>query len=133
MRKVMLMVLPAVVSGSVAAEWVEVGYTSVATVYVDPATIRRNGNLVKMETLYNLKTAIVSMTNGKPYVSQKMQSEFDCKEEKWRMHYFSWYSRNMGGGEMVEHVSDSYAWRPVPPGSGNEIFWEIACDKTKLK
>ena len=82
-----------------------------------------------MGTLHDLKSAIVSKTNGKPYASQKLQSEYDCRDVRWRMLHFSWYSRNMGAGEMVEYLADSYKWDPVPPGSGVEVLWQFACER----
>jgi hypothetical protein len=48
MRKPILMMLLAVVSSSAAAEWVELGSNEISTAYSDPATIRRNGDMVKM-------------------------------------------------------------------------------------
>ena len=129
MHRAILTLLLALLSHSAAAQWVEVGDTGNATVYVDPATIRRAGSMVKMGTLYDLKTAVVSKTNGKRYLSQKMQTEYDCREARWRMLHFSWHSGNMGGGEMVESLSDSYKWEPVPPGSGVEILWQLACGR----
>lgn len=127
MRKAILAVLLAVVSGSAAAEWVWVGNTSNAAIYLDSATIRRTGDIVNMGVLYDLKTAVLSETNGIHYASQKLQSEYDCKEEQWRVLYFSWYSGNMGDGKMVEYVADSFKWKPVPPGSGAEALWQLAC------
>ena len=129
MRKAIVMLLLAVVSSGAAAEWVKVGETSSATVYVDPATVRRDGDLVKIETLYDLKAAIVSKNNGKAYTSQKSQSAYDCKEAQWRMLSFSWYSKNMSEGKMVEYLSDTYKWEPIRPGSGVEMLWQFACGK----
>ena len=129
MRNAILMMLLAVVSGRAAAEWVWVGDTSTAAIYWDPATIRRTGNIVNMGVLHDLKTAVLSETNGIHYASQKLQAEYDCKEEQWRMLYFSWYSGNMGGGKMVEYLADSFKWKPVPLGSGVEALWQLACGK----
>ncbi len=52
MHKAILMILLAVVSSSVMAEWILYGYGNKKeveiTVYADPATIRKSGNTVKM-------------------------------------------------------------------------------------
>lgn len=129
MLKAILMVLLAVVSHDAAAEWVKVAGASSADIYVDPATIRRTGNIVGVVALYDLKTAIVGAANDIPYLSQKSQTEYNCVEGKWRMVQFSWYSKNMGEGKMVESVTDSYEWAQVPPRTGANILWRVACGK----
>ena len=129
MRKAILMMLLAVVSSSAAAEWVEVVKLEAGSLYVDPATIRSDGNLVRIGTLYDLNTPVFDQTNGKPYVSQKLQSEIDCKEKLWRMLEYSWYTGKMGEGQMVENFSDSYKLKPIPSGSAAEIMWKLACGK----
>ncbi len=128
-RMIALAVLLAVVSSDAAAEWIKVGGASSADIYVDPATIRRTGNIVEVVALYDLKTAIVSKTNGIPYASQKSQSDYNCVETKWRMLQFWWYSKNMGEGKMVEAEADTYEWAPVRPGSGAQILWQRVCGK----
>ena len=128
MRKAILIMLLAGVSSNAAAEWVEVGSSEKTTVYVDPATIRRAGNLVKMWNLIDLKTATLT-AGSKPYTSQMTQAEFDCKEEQWRRLYFSWHSGNMTRGEIVYSDSNPGTWEPVPPGSATEVLWKFACGK----
>ena len=128
MRKAILMMLLAVVSSSAAAAWVEVGGNAIATAYADPATIRKNGNRAKMWDLFDLKTARASR-EGRSYLSTKQQAEYDCKEEQWRMLYFSWHSGNMGRGEIVLSGSGPSQWEPVAPLSGNAILWKFACGK----
>ncbi|MCX7141995.1 MAG: hypothetical protein NT123_13130 [Proteobacteria bacterium] len=129
MFKFILTILLAIVCGNAAAEWIKLTELEAGSVYVDPASVLRDGDVVKLGSLYDLKSAIVSMTNGKPYASQKLQSEYDCRGEKWRMLHFSWHSGKMGEGKMVEYLADAYAWAPVPPGSGVQILWDFACGK----
>ncbi len=127
MRKVILMMVLAVVSNSAMAEWVNVGNNENLTVYVDPATIQRTGNMAKMWHLTDFKTANKDM--GEAYLSTKDQNEYDCKEVKSRRRASSQHSKNMGSGKVV--YSDSYTtkWKPVPPDSGIEIMWKFACTK----
>ncbi|MBI5435614.1 MAG: hypothetical protein HY937_00615 [Nitrosomonadales bacterium] len=127
MRKVILMMLLAVVSNSAMAEWVSVASNKYTAIYVDPATIQRAGNMAKMWILTDYKTANKDM--GEAYLSTKDQNEYDCKEVKFRRRASSQHSKNMGGGKVV--YSDSYTtrWKPVPPDSGTEILWKFACLK----
>jgi hypothetical protein len=129
MRKIVVTMLLTVMSSSAGAEWVRAGDTGNAAIYFDPATLSRAGNIVNMDVLYDLKAAVHSMTNGNQYASQKSQTEYDCKDKQWRMLNFSWYSGNMGAGKMVEYLADAFKWEPVPPGSGVEALWQLACGK----
>jgi hypothetical protein len=129
MRKAILMMLLAVVSSSAAAAWVKVVKLEAGSLYVDPATIRSDGNLVRIGALYDLNTPVIKETNGKPYASQKVQSEFDCKEKLWRMLEYSWYTGKMGEGQMVENFAESYKLKPIRSGSAAEIMWKLACAK----
>jgi hypothetical protein len=128
MRKAVLMMLLAVVSSSAAAEWVVVSDSDAAVTYVDVDTIRKNGNLVIMWTLYDFKTARVAAA-GKPYLSSRSETELDCGEEKIRTLAFFWHSRNMGKGEVVTSDSFPEKWEPIPPGSAGKRLWQIACEK----
>lgn len=127
MRKVILMLLLTVVSNSAMAEWVDVGSNEYTTIFVDPASIQRDGNMAKMWHLTDFKTSQKDM--GDKYLSTKDQNEYDCKEVKLRRRASSQHSENMGKGKVV--YSDSYTtrWKPVPPDSGIEIMWKFACIK----
>jgi len=131
MSKVIVMLLLAMLSSGAAAEWVKVGNTSAkggVEIYVDPATIRRSGNMVKMWAMYDFKTEQVD--RGERYLSSKSQDEYDCKGEQWRRIYFTWHSEKMTRGDVV-YSYDGIAsnWEPVSPGSVNERIWKLACGK----
>jgi len=51
MRKAILMMLLAMASGNAAAEWVKVAETHRSVIYVNPASIRKVGHIVKMWSL----------------------------------------------------------------------------------
>ncbi len=110
-----------------AAEWVKVDGNEFVTSYVAPATIRKEGNRVKMLALVDFKTANAS--GGRPHMSIKTQHEYNCTENQWRLLNFSYHSGNMGGGEIVYTDAEPGQWEPVKPGSGTQIRWEIACGK----
>jgi len=127
MRKAILMMLLAVASHSAMADWINVGSNENTTLYVNPADIKRAGNMATMWTMTDYKTAQKDM--GEKYLSAKDQNEYDCKEIKTRRRASSQHSENMGKGKVV--YSDSYTtrWKPVPPDSGIEILWKFACIK----
>ena len=119
-----------VLSGEPAyAEWMKIGDGDEAgkTVYVDPATIRRNSNLVKMWQFYDYKT--VQTVGGVRFLSAKEQWEFDCVEERGRVLALKEFSGNMGSGTMVDTNSQVGKWIPVMPGSIGHMVWTVACGK----
>ena len=128
MRKVVLMVLLAAASSNAAAKWTYSGRSDRATSYTDLATIRKSGNMVKMWGLIDFKTG---QDNGreKPYLSLKLQSEYDCKEERERLLYASFHSEKMGQGEIVSVNRNPSEWSPIVPNSLVAGDWEIACGK----
>ena len=116
-------------SGSAYAEWVQVsgGDEEGKTVYVDPATIRRNSNLVKMWQFYDYKT--VQTVGGVRFLTAEEQWEFDCAEERGRVVALKEFSGNMGSGTVVYTNSQVGKWIPVIPGSMGHTVWKVACGK----
>jgi len=111
------------------AEWVLVSGDDEAglTVYVDPDTILRKGNLVKMWQLYDYKT--VQAVAGDSLLSIQRQNEYDCTDERTRMLAFTWFSSNMGKGRVVYRTADEQQWEPVIPRSIDQALWKVACGK----
>jgi|ERR1035437_932440 hypothetical protein len=127
MRKAILIMILAIVSSNAAAEWVGVSYSGNFTVYADPTTIRRAGNMVKMSILVDLKKA--EYHGLMPFMSMIGKDEFDCKEDQSRRLASSLYSGKMGEGAVVSSSSDPINWEPVPPRTSVEALWKFACGK----
>lgn len=130
MRILLVALMLVLVSIEAMAEWVNVGDASnnSLTVYINSATIRRNGNMVKMWTLLDYKTAEVT-AKGIPFLSSKSQKEYDCKEERVRGIALVFTSGNMGQGDVI--FDDNYVdnWVSISPDSVGERLWKIACGK----
>ena len=94
---------------------------------LDPDTIHRKGDLVKMWDLYDYQTAQTGM--GASYLSYKSQHEYDCAEERLRLLAMSSFSGNMGNGKPVSNVSDEHKWQAVQPESVGKRLWKVACGK----
>jgi hypothetical protein len=128
MRKAILMILLAVVSSSAAAEWVAVGANDHSYTYVDPGTILKMGDKVKMWHLVDYNAVQVKAT-GRRYMSERWQYEYDCKERWARMLNSLAYSRSLGEGVTVEGDWNAQQWEPVPPDSLVYYLWKFACGK----
>jgi hypothetical protein len=110
------------------AGWVEIGTSNNgATVYVDPDTIRRKGDLVKMWYLHDFKTTQTVLK--KSYLSSRSQDEYDCTEDRHRALASTSFSGNMGSGKVRSSYSIKGKWEPVPPGTITQSLWKVACDK----
>jgi hypothetical protein len=136
MRKLILMMLLAVVSSCAMAEWVEVTSTDEKTFYANPATIRKKGNMVKMWELVDVKPSgftksmqVFSESKEEFCMSTREQEEFDCKKEQTRTLYISTHSGNMGEGELISRSSNPGKWEPIVPNSIDESLWKFACGK----
>ncbi len=128
MRKVILMLLPFAISSCATAEWTEVDNNRSMVTYVDLATIGKVGNRVNMWSMIDLKTARRDKT-GKLFKSTKVHREYDCKEHQSRNLYFSFYSENLGAGEIGYVGVDPENWTPIPPESITAVLWNLACGK----
>jgi hypothetical protein len=129
MHKAISMMLLTVVSTGAAAEWVAVGSSgnSTTTIYADPATIRKSGNMVKMWSLVDYKTPQGGVP--KPYMSIRSRDEYDCNDERARGLSLTRHAGNMARGETVFKDSHPEKWEPVPPNSVGEGLWKFACAK----
>ena len=115
-------------SGLAYAEWVPVSIADPGmTVYADPDSIRRKGELVKMWSLYDFKTE--QYVRGVLLLSSKGQVEYDCAHERHRGLAVAEYSGNMGTGTVLYTDSSEGKWIPVAPHGVIQALWTIACSK----
>jgi hypothetical protein len=121
------------------AEWVAVekDYLSPGrqTVYVDPDTIHREGNLVTMWQLIDFKWMQGNQGMGPlgfgphRFFSTKTHKQFNCAEKRLRLLAFTEFSQRMGTGISANGYVDKDNWLPVEPESINQALWEVACGK----
>lgn len=130
-RPICFAILLAMASSSALAEWAVVGTNDISSLYADPATMRKAGNVVTMWYLIDYKES-QSYRDGKTYLSTKTQAEHDCKKVEWRQLSYAWHAGNMGAGKVVtdgSELSDPAAkWHAVPSSSGSELLWKFACE-----
>jgi hypothetical protein len=129
MRNVILIMLLAIVSSSAMAEWVEVQVSAndTVTAYAKVANIRKAGSRATMWSLFDHK--IADEIFGKQYRSIMFQDEYNCKENLLRNLALSFYTGNMGDGEVIDTSSNTGKWQPVAPGTLEEALLKRACGK----
>jgi hypothetical protein len=136
MRKFIVLMLLAIVSGSAAAEWVKVGSSGSGKdshdIYVLPAYtfIRKADRTVKMWHMLDFKTEQVSPL-GAQFLSAKVMHEFDCKDNRLRLLFYTVLSANMGTGKVVYSYDGTPPsdWTSFPPETLAETLWTAACRK----
>lgn len=128
----LLITLLVLSSGPAYAEWILVEKhnrsAGIMTVYVDPDTIHRNGNLVTMWQLIDFKT----MQGGRSptrFSSTKIHRQFDCVEDRLRLLALTDFWGNMGTGESSDAYIDGGHWVSVEPDSIDQALLELACNK----
>ena len=115
------------------AEWRPISNAKGAggfTLYVDPTTLLREGDLVKMLVLYDFR--FVQAIQGRSYLSATWQQQFDCAEHRSRLLSYKYHSDNLGNGKvMFAGDGEGNKWSPVAPESAAAILWNIVCDKDR--
>jgi len=122
-----LILLLALASADAAAEWVSLGDVGNVELFVDRASIVRNGDTATMWTVNALKEP--GTANGATYVSLKRQDEFDCAGSRMRGLQISAHPQPLGEGRAVASEKGSGAWTAVTPEAISGALWKIACGK----
>ena len=116
------------------ADWVRlvsVGAGEV-TVYVDPASIKRDGNVVGISTLFDYAT--VRTLSGAPFQSATMQDEIDCAGKQTRTLAVTSHSEPMAGGHIVSTATGGYVpWTPIDPQGIFLAIFRFVCKGKELR
>jgi len=127
-KRLLLITLLVLSSGPAYAEWMSLGASdSGTTVYADTATIRRDGDLVKMSVLFDFKT--IQTKADVSYSSANAQMEYDCAEQRFEGLAVMYFSGNMGTGNLLDRSSGKGKRLRVSPGSLDHALWKLACGK----
>jgi hypothetical protein len=135
MRKAILMLFLAAASNGMAmepAKWAVVDGREAFTIYADPATIRRTGDMAHMWDMSDAKKGKV-LGGVKQSRSFRMEREYDCGKQQVRVLYVSWHADNMGTGDIVGSETTPGSWQTVMLGTIGERLWKIACDVDSRK
>lgn len=107
------------------ADWVQLSESANGTVsYIDPSTIRKNGNFRKVWGLQNFRDR-----NSDGVMSMRALDEFDCIEERSRLLSISVHSEHMAEGVMLYSGTPPSDWKFIPPGSASAYILKIVCAK----
>lgn len=117
-----LLCLLAFVAAPAWAEWVKVGENTALTAYLDPATIRKNGNFRKVWLVLDMKAR---EKNG--LMSRKSLVEYDCNDERSRTLSLSAHSESMAGGNVLYSQDGVREWSYIAPDTFAMVFLRFVC------
>ncbi len=128
MKRILISIVLLLMSGMAMAEWKTVVEDAEGNiVYVDPATKKRNGDLVRIGVLTNYANA---QTNSDiTFLSHKELTEFDCKKDRLKQLHQTIYSGREGTGNIVAEISKASEWLDVEPGWMAWYLLRFVCTK----
>ena len=136
MKKILMTLMLLVSTNVFAVDWVKVAVSVDNTdVYVDPESIRRDGNKVRLWVLYDFKSVQGSSAtrSSTRYSSKIHRKEYDCFEGASRDIDVYWYSEKMGKGDIVLSIPNlTEPAISLPPGSIGDAELKIACAKKSV-
>ncbi len=116
--------LLALVAAPVWAEWVPVTKSERATIYIDPASIRKDGNIRKVWEMHDLM-----QRDEFGEMSLRLLKEYDCKEARVRFLAVYAHSEPMAVGKEFASMNRPSEWDYIPPGHFLSGVLKTVCAK----
>jgi len=119
-------------SGPAYGGWVSLGEdeNEGLAIYIDPATMSRQDDLVTMQILYDFKTP-QAKEGSSAFRSASMKRQYNCTKEETRILDITNYAENMGEGEIVsQRKFETAEWAPVgtlESGTIAKDLWTLGC------
>ena len=130
MTKILMMLMLLVSTNALAVDWVKIGETGNGsfTHYVDPQSIRRDGNKVRAWVMNDYKSDTILSDTKIIYLSVLVRAEYDCFEDTERFIDIYYYSGKMGGGNIVLPIPNiTKPAESVIPGSNGATELKLVC------
>ncbi len=105
---------PALVSARPGIEWTRFGEAAPATLYVDASSLEREGNIVRIVELQDLKAADPDGVRSRSYLN-----EYDCRHRMHRIGQVTSHAGAMLEGQRLFSVAEMGYWRQIP---GDGLF-----------
>jgi len=118
-------------SGGARADWTAVGQANeIYAAFADTATIRRHGNLVSMQSLYDFRRQDFT-PEGRGLYSTAVLREYDCAGRRVRLLSAIDFAGHMCEGAAVSTSNGNIPrrWEAVVAGGIDEAYFTVACGK----
>lgn len=114
-----------------SADWVSVEkpypVRELQTLYIDPSTIRREGDFVEVWQLTDYRWMQGGPKATPRFLSTTTHKQIGCTDKRLRLLAYTEFSQRMAAGTASNGYVDKDRWLPVEPDSINEALWEILC------
>lgn len=129
LRFVLALVL-ATSSACAMADWVKVTESMQGKVahYVDPATISKTGDQVKVSTLTDYQEAQV-LSGTQQFLSIRMLDQFNCADKTGQHMNLTALAENMGAGKTVAAETRPADVRKVAADTADDDMLQFVCAK----
>jgi hypothetical protein len=132
MKHLLTVALLSLASFTVHAEWIEIAKSVTGnTYYVDPATKKRKGNIVRMWDFVVFAKPALHWDN-KPYISEKAHLAYNCDDDTHQIIFIARYSDKRGESPalaVMDTPDPPGKWRSIVPDSTLADRLRFACDR----
>jgi len=132
MKRLLLILLLLLPSTPALGEWIVIDSPhqshGLRTIYIDPATIRHDGQFITLSELRDYRWQQGGIT-GRRFQSSMSQKEFDCPAKRYRILTYTDFVGTMGTSDARNGIVELDAWHPIEPESINQTLWEMVCRK----
>lgn len=116
---------PAPKSESLPKNWVLIHSSPEFSVHLDETSRRVTRDGLRVWKVWDYK--IPKEVDGRPFRSEKVQTDYDCKTHQIREMIWVTYSGPHGHGEVVSAEPLMQDWRKPEPESISELEWQSLC------
>lgn len=109
-------------TGPVAAEWVNVGTFGDNSLFIDPTTVRKDGDFRKVWGIQDLK---VRDSDGE--LSRRYREEYDCNARRKRFLSATSHSELMAGGKTLSTITEPSLWSDIRPNTVADDILKMVC------
>lgn len=124
MKKFILLL--ALASGSVHAEWSRVGNFNNGDFYIDHDTLSVKDGVREVWSLMDYRYTQMD-SNKKIFRSSRAMLQLNCPEKKARIIHMSFFSGQMLRGNEISKMGMLKDWEPVPPDTPIRRILETVC------
>lgn len=126
MRQIIFALIIATYSAAVLAEWVKIAETNETVFYIDPGSIRKDGNSRKAWLIQDYKVRVDGA------LSMRVYEEYDCHEGRSRSLSLSAHSENMASGKVIytgSNPNPNPPWDYIAPDTAPSLALKMVCSK----
>jgi len=113
-------------SSNAYCDWLKVTESDSLVVYIEPSTVKKFGQSVRVWSLYNFLNSREFEKRG-TYKSFKSYDEYNCSEDKSKNLSILFFSGDMGEGNNIYINDKGNDWRYQSPGSIGLSLLKYSC------